>query len=70
MNEHTFGPMQIPIPFNAVDILSRFYGDDWNDVAYAEYDHREEKILEKIVVALEERAEVEYILPSRNKLSW
>ncbi len=63
LEEAKFGPLQIPIPRNAHNILERLYGDDWNEIAYAQYDHKEEKRLEKIKVPLIERAEVEYVLP-------
>jgi len=37
-----FGPMHIPIPYNAANYLVRSYGDDWNKVAYI-YNHDEEQ---------------------------
>ena len=61
--ETQFGPMELPIPNNPTNVLARFYGDDWNEIAYAEYDHREEQKLDKVIVSLEERAQVAYILP-------
>jgi hypothetical protein len=39
------------------------YGPDWNAVAYAMYNHREEKWLTKLKVALTKRLVVPYILP-------
>lgn len=67
LEETKFGPLQIPIPRNARNILKRLYGDDWNEIAYAQYDHKEEKCLEEIKVPLVERAEVEYVLPEVSK---
>lgn len=58
-----FGPMHIPAPRNYLEIVERMYGPDWNTVAYAMYNHREEKWLTKLKVALTKRLIVPYILP-------
>lgn len=62
-----FGPMNIPIPHNATKILDRYYGDDWNSVAYQEYDHQNEGYLKKIKVQLVDRSSVPYILPDESE---
>lgn len=58
-----FGPMHMPIPRNFLEIVERMYGEDWNDVAYIEYDHKKEADLIKIKVKLTDRSTVPYILP-------
>lgn len=63
LNEAAFGPMTIPIPGNSIDNLTRAYGEDWNDVAYVEYDHRSENFLKKIKVDLIDHFAPEYVLP-------
>lgn len=61
-----FGPLYVPAPRNQSEILSRFYGDDWNDVAYDIWDHGNEKGLKKIKVALVTRSPIPYILPVKS----
>lgn len=58
-----FGPTYIPAPRNREAILERFYGEDWNRVAYAFYNHEREEYLKKIKVALTNRAPIPYIMP-------
>lgn len=60
-----FGPMHLPIPRNFIDIVTRMYGTDWNDVTYIEYDHRKEEWRNKIKVQLTDRSTIPYILPLR-----
>lgn len=59
----TFGPMQIPIPHNAYGIITRSYGDDWNQVAYTLFNHQKETHLKKIKVQLVDRSPPDYVLP-------
>lgn len=59
----TFGPMQIPIPHNAYGIITRSYGDDWNQVAYVLFNHQKEMHLKKIKVQLTDRSPPPYLLP-------
>lgn len=47
-----FGSLLIPIPHNSKDILNRFYGEDWAEVAYCDYDHKNEQKIEKVKVKL------------------
>lgn len=58
-----FGPMHIPIPHNAREILERDYGADWDQVAYATFNHRTETFLKKEKVKLVNREPAAYILP-------
>lgn len=58
-----FGPMDIPIPHNSRDVLTRFYGEDWNEVAYAQYSHEREDFIKKVKVHITERDPISYILP-------
>jgi lipopolysaccharide cholinephosphotransferase len=37
-----FGPLCIPTPRNAPEILTRMYGQDWNTVTYCSHDHEKE----------------------------
>lgn len=60
-----FGPMNIPVPRNMEDILTRMYGDDWNTVAYCSYNHQHEDVVQKIKVALTNRSPIPYIMPVR-----
>jgi hypothetical protein len=62
-----FGPMRLPAPHNAVQVLNRSYGDDWNEVAYCQYNHQKEDYMRKLKVHLVKRAAVPYVLPSSNK---
>ena len=39
------------------------YGIDWSRVAYAEYSHREEKVLKKVKVKMTNLNGPDYILP-------
>ncbi len=50
----TFGnkQIQIRIPHSPKAILSRMYGPDWERVAYAEYNHESEQLLERVKVDL------------------
>jgi|SRR6185503_9659057 len=47
-----FGSLQVPIPNNASEYLERVYGQDVWDVAYADYNHAEEKRIQKTKVRL------------------
>lgn len=47
-----FGEGSIPAPDQWIDYLNRVYGPNWNTTAYKDYDHAEEKRLEKIPVPI------------------
>ncbi len=59
-----FGPMNIPVSHNALNIIKRLYGNDWNDICYVEWDHANEKRAKKIKVALTDRSETPFELPA------
>ncbi len=42
-----FGSLEVPIPDHASEYLERVYGKDVWDVAYADYNHAEEKKCKK-----------------------
>ncbi len=58
-----FGPMLIPVSHQPLDYIKRMYGDDWNDVAYVTYSHKNEKNVQKVKVDLINRSPAKYILP-------
>lgn len=47
-----FGEGTIPAPDQWIDYLNRVYDGNWNTTAYKDYDHAEEKRLEKIPVPI------------------
>lgn len=47
-----FGEGTIPAPDQWIDYLNRVYDVNWNTTAYKDYDHAEEKRLEKIPVPI------------------
>jgi len=59
----TFGPTMIPIPRRSLDYITRVYHDDWNSVAYVDYNHAEQKFVSKIKVTLFDRSAPLYELP-------
>lgn len=61
--ELIFGPLSIPVPHDYLERVQAIYGEEWNDVAYADYSHRLEQRLLKVKVNLVDRAPPPYILP-------
>lgn len=57
-----FGPMQLPIPNDPLVILKREYGNDCMEVAYMEYSHENEKVLNPIKVPILDFSPPEYTL--------
>jgi len=55
--------MYMPVPRNAQDILTRMYGDDWNEITYCTWEHQKEDSMQKIKVALTDRSSIPYIMP-------
>jgi lipopolysaccharide cholinephosphotransferase len=62
--EAAFGPLLMPVPHQATAYLTRTYGADWNEFAYAQYSHKTEQGIKKVKVKLVNRAPPAYILPS------
>lgn len=50
--EYEFGNFHVLGPNQAKPYLDRYYGTNWNDIAYREYDHKKEEEVEKIKVKL------------------
>lgn len=58
-----FGPMQLPIPHNATEILTREYGPDWQNTAYLHYSHEKEQPLKSVKVPIFDFSPPEYVWP-------
>lgn len=54
LKKYKFGKFEVNGPNNPYMYLNRCYGDDWNEVKYQEYDHKNEKNIEKIKTKLTE----------------
>lgn len=52
LKKYLFGPLLLNGPQNPSNYLKLWYGDDWNDVGYKDYDHSKEKGLKKVKVFL------------------
>ena len=50
--EYAFGDFNIAGPNSYKNYFDNYYGKDWNEVAYREYDHEQEKRIESIKVKL------------------
>jgi hypothetical protein len=48
----SFGPLELPIPHHAREILSNEYGRDWEIVAYLQYSHKSESFIHPIKVPI------------------
>lgn len=55
LRPYQFGSFEVIGPRIADEYLSRYYGDDWNDVAYREYDHELEIAFTPVKVLLTDR---------------
>lgn len=67
----SFGPMEIPVPHNSKEVLTRAYGDDWQNIGYVEYDHEMEQELDKIVFHIKCPRSPKYLLPVKEtKSEW
>lgn len=64
LSEAPFGPTTIPVPRNPAAYVERFYGKDWNDVAYVSFSHEKETPLAKIKVDLIHHLPAPYLLPN------
>ena len=53
-----FGSYKISCPSNYKAYMDRYFGPDWNVIAYREYDHSKEEEVEKIKVHLTEKDRV------------
>jgi lipopolysaccharide cholinephosphotransferase len=58
-----FGPLHLPAPRECRSYLKRLYGNDWNDVAYVDWDHRREVRIRPVRVRLVDRSPAAYVLP-------
>jgi lipopolysaccharide cholinephosphotransferase len=58
--ERHFGPLTVACPQVPEGYFRRVFGADWNDVAYASYDHSCEKKLKKQKVELVDRSSARY----------
>ncbi len=61
--ELPFGPFSIPVSRNSRQLIARMYGEDWNTVAYVEYNHETETAIKRVKVGLLNASPPEYILP-------
>lgn len=52
LKKYKFGLFEVYGPNNYNDTLSRYYGNDWNKVAYRMYDHKKEEEVEQVKVKL------------------
>jgi len=50
--DYNFGEFIIKGPSNPKRFLSSAYGKDWNKIAYRQYDHQKEKLIESVKVKL------------------
>lgn len=53
-----FGDFYINIPGDSTKYLNRLYGRDWNIIAYRQYDHEKEEMIEQIKVKLTDKDRV------------
>jgi len=58
-----FGPLSIPVSHDCVNYVSRMYGNDWKEYAYASYWHRMERNRSKVRVNLINCYPPKYIMP-------
>jgi phosphorylcholine metabolism protein LicD/GR25 family glycosyltransferase involved in LPS biosynthesis len=53
LREYEFSTFDVSGPANPIPYLNNYYGTNWNEIAYREYDHeKEEEIEEKVIVKL------------------
>lgn len=52
LKEYDFGNFVISGPNNYTSYFNKYYGSDWNEIAYREYDHELEESVEKVKVNL------------------
>jgi len=50
--EYTFGDFNITGPNSYKTYFDNYYGKDWNEIAYRQYDHENEEVVESIKVKL------------------
>jgi phosphorylcholine metabolism protein LicD len=61
--ELPFGPLTLPVPSHYLGYLTQMYGEDWNQVAYIQFCHRNESGLKNVKVDLVDRSPPQYVLP-------
>jgi hypothetical protein len=49
---HAFGSYEIYGPDNHLIYFNKYYGNDWNEIAYREYDHEKEEAVKSVKVKL------------------
>lgn len=52
LGEYEFGSYNILGPNNYNNYFNKYYGNDWNEIAYREYDHEKEEQVESVKVIL------------------
>lgn len=53
LREYEFSTFDILGPANPIPYLNNYYGKNWNEIAYREYDHeKEEEVEDKVIVKL------------------
>lgn len=67
LKNYDFGNFIVLGPNKAEPYLDRLYGDNWNKIAYREYDHSTEEEVEKVIVKLtpEMRKPIKYHVKDR-----
>lgn len=55
VRKYDFGSFQISGPAHHETYFNKYYGKDWNKIAYREYDHQKEEEVEKIKVKLTDK---------------
>ena len=55
LKKYTFGSFKIYGPTDAEKVLSKQFVNDWNDIAYRQYDHKKEQEVEIIKVQLKNK---------------
>jgi lipopolysaccharide cholinephosphotransferase len=53
LREYEFSTFEVLGPANPIPYLNNYYGKNWNEIAYREYDHeKEEEVEEKVIVKI------------------
>jgi lipopolysaccharide cholinephosphotransferase len=58
LRKYKFGNFKVWGPKNPKPFFKRMYGNNWNSVAYREYDHKNEQLVDKIKIRLTEKDRV------------
>ena len=52
LRQYLFGPLVVFGPADPYGYLTRWYDQDWNEMAYTTYDHAQEKVISKVAKVL------------------